>query len=301
MKTAIATIATGDHGRNWKRHLEPSWRAYAARHGYDLVLFEKLFDDSPAARERKVSWQKWLLAEQPALAAYDRIVWVDADIFINHLDAPAITAGVAEDKIGICEETPYPSDPLFAMGRARAEQIMNASLADTYGDAKGGDLYAIAGFTDVEGPLLNTGVFVMGRREHGAFLRAMYDKYLQTGRNEPAWEMVPLSYELVTRGLYQRLDPRFNVIYIKALMSIFRVPAPDPLVNGQIAFIAGMIANSYFLHFAGRHTDVWLTSFVTFANGQIDFDRARLERLVREHTLPRYLRRGAGSGRPLSR
>ncbi len=298
MKTALVTIATGDHGKNWKRHLEPSWRAYAARHGYDLVLYEELFDRSPVALERKVSWQKWLLAEQPALAAYDRIVWVDADIFINHLDAPAIAAGLAGDKIAICEETPYPSDPLFAMGRARAEQIMNASLAEIYGDARGGDLYAIAGFADVKGPLLNTGVFVMGRREHGAFLRAMYDKYLESGRNEPAWEMVPLSYELVTRGLYQLLDPRFNVIYVKPLMSVFRVPAPDPLVNGQIAFIAGMIANSYFLHFAGRHTDVWLTGFITFEGGKIDFDRARLERLVREHTLPRYLGRSTTPRRP---
>jgi len=34
------------------------------------------------------------------------------------------------------------------------------------------------------------------------------------------------------------------------------------------------------------------------ADGRTDFDRARLERLVREHTLPRYLGRGAKPNRP---
>jgi hypothetical protein len=288
MKTVLVTIATGQHGENWKRYLEPSWRAYAARHGYDLVMYDKLLDDGPVARERKVSWQKWLLLEQPAMAAYDKVAWIDADIFINHIDAPAITAGLADDKIAICEETPFPTDPLFATGSARAEAILAVAFDQAYGDGKGGNLYAMNGFPDFDGPLLNSGVYVAGRREHAAFFRATYEKYLERGRNAPASEMTPLSYELVTRGLYQLLDPRFNVIYVKALLSVLHVPATDPLINGQIPFIAGMIANSWFLHFAGRQSDVWLTSFIRLENGEIGFDKKRLERLVREVTLPRY-------------
>jgi hypothetical protein len=288
MKTVLATVATGKHGSNWKRYLEPSWRAYANRHGYGLVMYDRLLDDSPVARERKVSWQKWLLLEQPEVAAYDKVVWIDADIFINHIDAPAIDVDLDPGKFAICEETPYPADPLFAMGSARAEAILVQSFGQTYGDAKGGDLYAMSGFPDFRGPLLNTGVFVAGRREQAGFLRAMYDKYLERGRNAPASEMTPLSYELVTRGMYQLLDPRFNVIYVKALLSVLHVPAVDPLINGQIPFIAGMIANSWFLHFAGRQSDVWLTSFIKLERGRIGFDKKRLERLVREVTLPRY-------------
>jgi hypothetical protein len=183
---------------------------------------------------------------------------------------------------------PYPADPIFAMGRARAEKILATAFDHAYGDGKGGDLYAMSGFAGFRGPLLNTGVFVAGRREQAAFLRAMYDKYLERGRHAPASEMTPLSYELVTRGLYQLLDPRFNVIYVKALLSVLQVPVADPLVNGQIPFIAGMIGNSWFLHFAGRQGDIPLLSFIRLEKGKIGFDKRRLERFVREVTLPRY-------------
>jgi len=296
MKTVLATVATGSHGIQWKRFLEPSWRAYARRQGYGLVMYDRLLDASPVARERKVSWQKWLLLEQPEVAAYDRVVWIDADIFINHQDAPPIDRGLDPAKFAICEETPYPTDPIFAIGRARAEKILVKAFGHAYGDAKGGDLYAMSGFPDFEGPLLNSGVFVAGRREQAAFLRAMYDKYLERGRNAPASEMTPLSYELVTRGMYQLLDPRFNVIYVKALLSVLQVPVADPLINGQIPFIAGMIANSYFLHFAGRQGDIPLTSFIKLERGRVGFDKKRLERLVREVTLPRYF-----GGKPTGR
>jgi len=40
--------------------------------------------------------------------------------------------------------------------------------------------------------------------------------------------------------------------------------------------------------YAGRQTDVWLTSFVKLEKGRIGFDKKRLERLVREVALPRY-------------
>lgn len=294
MKTVLATVATGKHGSNWKRYLEPSWRAYANRHGYGLVMYDRLLDDSPVARERKVSWQKWLLLEQPEVAAYDKVVWIDADIFINHIDAPAIDVDLDPGKFAICEETPYPADPLFAMGSARAEAILVQSFGQTYGDAKGGDLYAMSGFPDFRGPLLNTGVFVAGRREQAGFLRAMYDKYLERGRNAPASEMTPLSYELVTRGMYQLLDPRFNVIYVKALLSVLHVPAVDPLINGQIPFIAGMIANSWFLHFAGRHTEIRFCRFLDLKNGKVELNREAIAERLRDHTVPDYL----GAKRP---
>jgi hypothetical protein len=140
MKTALATLAIGDHAINWQRHLEASWRAYAGKHGYDLVVFDEPFDASPAAAERKLAWQKMLLLEQPALAAYDRVVWVDCDIFVNHLLAPPIDAGLDPAKIAICEETPYPGDAVLATGRERAQRKIDAALAKTFGDAKGGDL-----------------------------------------------------------------------------------------------------------------------------------------------------------------
>jgi len=273
MRTALATLCTGDHARNWERYLEASWRAYVGRHGYDLVMFDRPFDASPAAAGRKLAWQKMLLLEQPALAAYDRVVWVDSDIFINHLAAPPIADGADPEKIAICEETPYPGDAFLATGRERAQRRIDGSLAGLFGDAKGGDLYALNGFPGFKGPLLNNGVFVCGGREQARFMRAVYDKYFDRGRDGAAFEMVPFSYELVTQARYRLLDPRFNVIYAKLMLTVLNLAEEDPLVNGQIGFVAGAIANSWFLHFAGRHTEIRFCRFVKLDNGKVEFDR----------------------------
>ena len=299
MKTALATLCIGDHAINWERHLEASWRSYVRKHGYDLVRFDRPFDESPEAAGRKLAWQKMLLLEQPALAAYDRVVWVDCDIFINHLTAPPIDAGLDPDKIAICEETPYPSDPILATGRARAAAKIDASLAKIFGDAKGGDLYALNGFPGFAGPLLNNGVFVCGRREHAGFMRAVYEKYRDRGRAGAAFEMVPFSYELVTQSRYQLLDPRFNVIYAKLMLTILNLQTEDPLVNGQIAFVAGAVANSYFLHFAGRHTEIRFCRFLNLENGRVELDREAIAGRLRDHTVPNYL--GSPPPRQVSR
>lgn len=298
MKTALTTLCIGDHAINWERFLEASWRQYVKKHGYDLVVFDRPFDASPEAAGRKLAWQKMLLLEQPALAAYDRVVWVDCDIFINHLIAPPIDAGIDPDKIAICEETPYPGDPVLATGRARARAFIDASLAKTFGDAKGGDLYALNGFPGFRGPLLNNGVFVCGRREHAALMRSVYEKYRDRGRTGAAFEMVPFSYELVTQGRYQLLDPRFNVIYAKFMLTMLNLPVEDPLVNGQIAFVAGAVANSYFLHFAGRHTEIRFCRFLSLENGRVELDPETIAERLHDKTLLNFPKPAAGQPGP---
>lgn len=262
MKTALATICTGYHKNLWERCAADSWRRYAAAQGYEIVLFERPLDPRPEAAERKVSWQKMLLLEQPELQGFDRVVWIDADIYINYLTAPPIHRNLPADKIGICEEMPYPANPIFQRGVRRARQRILQSMKKRFGPEATDDLYELCGFSGFKGPLFNNGVFVMTASEQREFLRACYDRYFDRGRDGASFEMVPFSYELATQMRFHRLDPRFNVLYAKLQYSLLVAPTEDPLVSGRIGLTAGAIANSYFLHFAGRHNDMRFCRYV---------------------------------------
>src|SRR5262245_31977973 len=100
MKKAIVSIIIGKTYLKFCRdHCEPSWRAYSARYGYDIVIIDRpirLLSDT-----RSIHWQKLLILELPALEHYDRIVWIDSDILINHEQAPSIIEAAPANKIGV--------------------------------------------------------------------------------------------------------------------------------------------------------------------------------------------------------
>jgi hypothetical protein len=48
MKKALVSLVIGDrYLRFWQQYCERSWRAYAQRHGYDIVIFDSPIADSP--------------------------------------------------------------------------------------------------------------------------------------------------------------------------------------------------------------------------------------------------------------
>ncbi len=53
---------------------------YCARHGYDLIMDESVYDS-----ERPPAWSKILLM-QKYLGAYEHLVWMDSDLYIMNLD-----------------------------------------------------------------------------------------------------------------------------------------------------------------------------------------------------------------------
>src|ERR1035437_3334002 len=62
---AIVTLAIGDrYLRHWKHTCEANWRAYAARHDFDVICIDKPLDDSERARKRSPAWQKCLVLSQ---------------------------------------------------------------------------------------------------------------------------------------------------------------------------------------------------------------------------------------------
>nr|QQZ51820.1 hypothetical protein JKL49_13545 [Phenylobacterium glaciei] len=84
----------------WRVMCQSNWQAYADRHGFDLIGIAHRPDMSPRGQARSPAWQKLLVLDQPWSAAYDRIVWIDADIVIAG-DAPNILREVPDPtKIG---------------------------------------------------------------------------------------------------------------------------------------------------------------------------------------------------------
>ena len=109
MNKALVTLAIGEkYLVPWRALCEPGWRAYAARHGYDLVVITQPLDTSPRAAARSPAWQKCLVLGDAIAAGRDRIVWIDADVMINPT-APDITVGVPAEKIGAVDEHAFPT------------------------------------------------------------------------------------------------------------------------------------------------------------------------------------------------
>ena len=75
----LCTLAIGPHVELLALS-EPMFRAYAERHGYDLVVARE-----SQCPERPVSWSKVLLIRR-LMTRYDLVVWVDVDAMILDLE-----------------------------------------------------------------------------------------------------------------------------------------------------------------------------------------------------------------------
>ena len=74
---AIVSLATGAHGELLEIAL-PTFEAFAARHGYDVIIADVDSDRPP-------SWRK-VAALRETLGEYDAALWLDADTVIVDLD-----------------------------------------------------------------------------------------------------------------------------------------------------------------------------------------------------------------------
>jgi hypothetical protein len=265
-RKAIVTFTIGEPmGAFWQKYSLPTWKKYATRHGYDLVVFNRPIDNSERAKARSISWQKLLLAGNPGLAAYDVIVWIDADIVINHRLAPCIASTMTSNRVGICEETEFPSAPLFSEMKKRYGQLV---IADA---AKRGILHPLDphrryGFAQPAKASFNGGLMVWRPAMHRQFLEEVYTQYEDKGPYT-LYEQVPLSYRLAEAGLYETLDPKFNMQFSKLAAGLGMLLTPRPLADGRIGLIAALLNSCYFLDFAG----VWALLMNDLS--LIDFDQ----------------------------
>lgn len=253
---ALTTLVIGDdYKAMWDKLYRRSVEAYAAKHGYELVVIDRPIDPGPRAAERTPHWQKCLILEHPALRDRDRVVWIDADIFVNFRTAPCIvehydTVDAGRGGIGAVP---------FGATFLNAETVENRwDRAHRYGSGifkreRGPtppERYAEAGLPDDQPDMVNTGVLVLRPDRHTAFLRDVYE----TGTENPhsAMEQMWLSYRMYRDGLLTPLDPRFNKIWSEELVQNYPF-LMNSATRQQTPIIALCVTaawlNGYFLHF----------------------------------------------------
>jgi len=132
-KKAIVTLAIGSaYLDRFEQLCRRNWTAYTERHGFDLFVIQEPLDKSERARNRSPAWQKCLILGAPDIAGYERVVWVDSDIFLNPA-APSILDGVPMESIGVTDEHRFPTPE---MRRTILRDIIAHAPADGEFDAR---------------------------------------------------------------------------------------------------------------------------------------------------------------------
>jgi hypothetical protein len=256
-RKALVTVIIGEATVNdWKTRFLPSWEPYARKHGYDIIAIDDYVDGNPHGRTP--NWQKLLILEHPAVQHYDHVVWLDADILINHHNAPCIVGHHDSDKVGLVSDNERMGNPItFDNQQWRLAHIKK--WAKPYLSI---DNYIRAGYGEEVDDYSNTGVMVLRNPGHRELLRTIYDGYVETPTS--AKEEVPLSWHLYRHGMVKTLDIRFNKIWLwemiehhPAFLPYRHHTAPTPAQRRVMTVGATTTwLNTWFLHFtADRVTD----------------------------------------------
>jgi hypothetical protein len=271
---AIVTFAVGGgYLAAWRRYCEPGWRAYAERHGYDIICCDAPLDATPRAMKRSVAWQKCLVLSQDFASRYDRIVWLDADILINAACAPPVESAVPPEKAGAVDAWAQPAPAAHALMLERAFAIWKSSGASPVVNYDARAYYENYGLPPEFDAVVQTGMLALSPKHHREILEHVYYSYEERGGPEWNYEMRPLSYELLKAGAVHWVDGRFNRVWFadKVLHYpfLFRPQQhssrlPDRLRRRLMRLLGlrpgcdcarlcatSAFMNSFFLHFAG--------------------------------------------------
>jgi hypothetical protein len=250
---AIVALAIGDeHLAYWRQHAEQSWRRYAQKCGYDLIIVTQPLDGSPAGTARSAAWQKCLVLSQPFSSQYRQIISLDCDIVINAEAAPPIDQQVEPKYVGGVISGSHIHADLRAVLLAR---LKNIAYPYERGTQQWRDLqneaYQWYGLTPCNGDIVQTGVLVASPEHHRGVFESIYTA-VQT-HDSRCYEQIPLSHALLRGGLFRQLDSRFNSVFYETLLVHYpylqdrRMPAFEQAATFAVQ---AELANNFFLHFA---------------------------------------------------
>ena len=251
-KKAIVTLAIGAlYSERFEQLCRKNWMAYAERHGFDLFVIQEPLDQSERAGRRSPAWQKCLVLGAPELAGYERVVWIDSDIFLNPA-APSVTEGVPMEYFGVTDEHGFPTPEARRtilrqiIAQAPAEGEFSARYWQAWLDP--GSWHAAWKLPSGQAHIVQTGVMVLSPKHHREILEHVYHAYEDRG---PNYEMRPLSHEIQAHGLQHWIDPRFNALVWWMFLHRSMKGAQMATQEDMRHFLLEAYQRSYFLHFAG--------------------------------------------------
>jgi hypothetical protein len=231
-RVLLVTLAIGErYLQQYNALFRPSHEAYAARHGYEFRVVTQFLDEN-YQHPSLITMQKFLVAGQPWSAAYDYVIFIDADTLINSSAPPIHTAAAFGDTIGMVDEYSQPT---------RAECIQFHAAAGW--ELTGKEYYGFCGIDYDSDVVLNSGLLVLQPAKHAALMQDIYDTYFEECVNHPRgaiYEQTVLSYELQLRGIVHVLPHTWNSVWV-----LYKK-------EESIAALQEHIDAHYVTHFAGR-------------------------------------------------
>jgi hypothetical protein len=250
---AIVALAIGEpYFSNWQKYSAPSWQAYAKKHGYDIIVLTEPLDRSPLAAARSPAWQKCLVPCLEGVARYRQVVLLDCDIVINDDTAPRITDQVPVEYVGgVLSGAPIQEDLRIVLLCRMMRRYYEYEPGTRHWQEFQNEAHRPYGLAPTGGRLLQTGVLVASPAHHRAIFEGVYHaRYSYTSR---CHEQVPLSHELLSRGLFSPIDTRFNSVFHESMVVHYpyllnKSTTGYDLLAKHATRVA--LANNFFLHFA---------------------------------------------------
>ena len=252
-RATIVTLVVGDqYFQDWQRFSEPSWRAYAQKHQLDVIVIRQPLDPSPRAAARSAAWQKCLVPAQPFAGNYQQLILLDSDIAINSAEAPNICDQAPLDRIGgvISGTHIHPDLRSVLLARLGRRPASYQPAAQAWREDQS-RFYLPYGLSPIDAGVIQTGVLVFNGPAHAALFRKIYDSTYPLETR--TYEQIPLSHAILTAGLFQEIDTRFNSVFFESMLVHFpylmdrATPGYEQLAK---LYVRAEFANNFFLHFA---------------------------------------------------
>lgn len=232
MSTAVVTIAIGDkYLKRYNRLFRPSHERFARSIGAPLIVITEPLSD----KDRHPSWHKCLIFTHPEVARHNRVIYVDADIYIMR-GAKNPLSLIPENGYAACRNNPYRDPDL-----QKVEEDICVQMDPNIPQDKRF--------------ILNGGFFIVGKDVHQEM-----GKMFNNEPDQNNWEQNPLSRLLLSTERTAVLPSYFNAIAItwrrkfgKGLVSTIRL-ARD---NGFIHLCGGLSRGNIFTLAIVRFVDAF--------------------------------------------
>ncbi|MEM7120954.1 MAG: hypothetical protein AAF563_06745 [Pseudomonadota bacterium] len=258
MSKAIVTFAVGKATTDmFNDYVHESWKRYAFRHGYELIVLDQPVRPDALTEERPIVFQRLVLFEHPEVGRFDDVVYVDADIIINYRDAPCIVSQHGGGGIGMTA-TDFDRgyvDPVehtaFAGRMAQAGQAEPGENSE-----KALKQLVLQNLQTIDpawqrAVFMNAGVLVLNQQRHADFLVDVFDRY-NDDVIYPGAEQTILTYELLRSGNHTQLQDAYNRYWVQVRAGHYPfLLTGDASPDLRRQCVTAALCNSYFLHFAG--------------------------------------------------
>ncbi len=192
---AMVVFAIGiSYSRAYNKNYRPSHERFSKKYSIPLIVIEHEI----ASSKKHPSWQKLMVFSHPKLAGFDKVLIVDADIFITRH---------ANNLLSVT------SKALWAAVHNNAYHLPSYEKTDP-------ELYINCPPENRPSFVLNCGMFVIDR-SYKSTIESIFKDYPE----QNCYEQGPLSYCLINDERGMILEPEFNTIvqaYIKSRGSTLR-------------------------------------------------------------------------------